>query len=71
MTAAEAREMSTEDLKRKVAEIQENVFNLKLRHAAKTLDSSADLKKNKRDLARVLTILSEKAATAPSAEKKA
>ena len=74
----QSKELSVEELARKAAEMRENMFNLKIRHAAGTLDSSADLGKTKRDLARVMTILTQKAAatkqaqapTAP-AEKKA
>jgi large subunit ribosomal protein L29 len=62
MKAAELRELSVEELARKAAEMRENLFNLKIRHAAGTLDSSADLSKTKRDLARVMTVLTEKAA---------
>jgi large subunit ribosomal protein L29 len=40
--------------------MRENIFNLRIRHAAGTLDSSADLGKTKRDLARVLTVLNQK-----------
>jgi large subunit ribosomal protein L29 len=76
MKAAELRELSVEELARKAAEMRENLFNLKIRHAAGTLDSSADLGKTKRDLARVMTVLGQKAAqskAAPAqpAEKKA
>jgi len=67
MKAAELRELSVEELNRKAAEMRENLFNLKIRHAAGTLDSSANLGNTKRDLARIMTILTEKAA----AEKKA
>ncbi len=61
MTAREMREMTVEDLGRKVAELRENLFNLKLRLAAHTLDSTADVQQGKRDLARALTILTQKA----------
>jgi len=55
--------------------VRENVFNLRIRHAAGTLDSSADLGKQRRDLARVLTILNQKKKAegkqpSPPAEKK-
>ena len=70
MKAAELRELSVEELARKAAEMRENLFNLKIRHAAGTLDSSADLGKTKKDLARVMTILTQKAAAAKT-EKKA
>ena len=60
MKAAELKDLAVEELSRRAGEIRENLFNLKIRHAAGTLDSSADLMANKRDLARVLTILTQK-----------
>ena len=60
MNAAELKDLTAEELNRRAGEIRENLFNLKIRHAAGTLDSSADLLKNKRDLARVLTTLTQK-----------
>ncbi len=77
MKGTELRELSVEELARKAAEMRENIFNLKIRHAAGTLDSSADLGTHKRDLARVMTVLTQKAAqikatpAATPAEKKA
>ena len=69
MKATELKELSVEELARKAAEMRENIFNLKIRHKAGTLTSSADLGKTKRDLARVMTVLSQKqhAAKAPAA----
>lgn len=58
--ASELREKSVEELSRLVAEKEENLFNLRIRHAAKTLESSAELTASRRDLARVKTILGEK-----------
>ncbi len=60
MTAGELREMNVEDLTRKISELKENLFNLKLRLAARTLDSSADVKNERRNLARALTVLTQK-----------
>jgi large subunit ribosomal protein L29 len=74
MKAGEMRDLPVEELSRRANEMRENLFNLRIRHAAGTLDSSADLSKHRRDLARVLTVLNQKkrgaAAKAPSAEKK-
>ena len=75
MKAAELRDLPVEELSRKAAELRENVFNLRIRQAAGTLDSSADLGKQRRDLARVLTVLNQKqkataAAQATPLEKK-
>ena len=75
MKAAELKDLPVDELSRKAAELRENVFNLRIRQAAGTLDSSADLGKQRRDLARVLTVLNQKkkaAAKEPAqpAEKK-
>ena len=69
MKATELKELSVEELSRKAAEMRENIFNLKIRHKAGTLTSSADLGKTKRDLARVMTVLTQKKtpAKAPAA----
>ncbi len=64
MKATELKELNVEELARKASEMRENLFNLKIRHKAGALTSSADLKKNKRDLARVMTILTQKTADA-------
>jgi large subunit ribosomal protein L29 len=60
MNAADLRDLTLDELTRRAAEMRENLFNLKIRHAAGTLDSSADLGKTKKDLARVLTVLNQK-----------
>lgn len=59
---SELREKSVEELNRLVDEKAENLFNLKIRHAAGTLESSAELTLSRRDLARTKTILAEKLA---------
>ncbi len=64
MKATELKELSVEELSRKAAEMRENLFNLKIRHKSGQLTASSDLGKNRRDLARVLTVLSQKQAAA-------
>jgi len=74
MKAGELRDLPLEELTRRANEMRENIFNLRIRHAAGTLDSSADLSKHRRDLARVLTVLNQKKRATPApaatAEKK-
>ena len=60
MKAAELKELSVDELTRKAGELRENLFNLKIRRRAGTLESTADVTKNKRDLARILTLLTLK-----------
>ena len=71
MKASELREQSVEELTRKAAELRENLFNLKIRRRAGTLESTADVTKNKRDLARILTLLTQKQGTSKAQRKAA
>jgi large subunit ribosomal protein L29 len=61
---SELREKTVEELERLANEKAENLFNLKVRRAAGTLESSADILATRRDLARVKTVLGEKQKTA-------
>ena len=61
MEAKELREMSTEDLAQKIVSLREEITHLKLRRATSRLENPMKLKETKRDLARVATILREKA----------
>ncbi len=60
MKAATLRDMSVDELQRKLAELRESLFNLKFQHATGQLENTAQLKRHKRDIARVLTVLREK-----------
>jgi large subunit ribosomal protein L29 len=71
MKAAELKDLSVEELSRKAGELRENLFNLKIRRRAGTLESVSDVTKNKRDLARILTLLTQKQNTSKAARKKA
>lgn len=66
MEAKELREMSTEDLVQKLASLRDEITHLKLKRATSRLENPMKLKETKRDLARVETILREKA---PGPEK--
>ncbi|MGH7772821.1 MAG: 50S ribosomal protein L29 [Candidatus Binatia bacterium] len=61
MEAKEMREMSTDELGRKRGELKEEIFHLKLKSATKRLENPMKLKQTKRDLARLETILRERA----------
>lgn len=67
--ASELREQSVEDLNRMVGEKAENLFNLKIRLAAGNLESSAEIRTLRRDLARVHTVLNEKRSAASQSVK--
>ncbi len=71
MKAAELKDLSVEELNRRAGELRENLFNLKIRRRAGTLESTSDVTKNKRDLARILTLLTLKQGTSKAAKKAA
>ncbi|MEJ2232971.1 MAG: 50S ribosomal protein L29 [Syntrophobacterales bacterium] len=63
MKASEFRELSVEELEVKEKELAEAFFNLKFQHATGQLDNTAQLKRTRRDIARVKTVLEEKRRT--------
>ena len=71
MKAAELKDLTTDELTRKAGELRENLFNLKIRRRAGTLESVSDVTKNKRDLARILTLLTQKQGNSKAARKAA
>jgi large subunit ribosomal protein L29 len=59
MKAVELREMTKDELIGKLKEIREAQFNLRFQKATGQLDNTAQLPKNRKDIARINTILSE------------
>ena len=59
MKTSALREMTKDELVQKLNEIREAQFNLTFQHATGQLDNTAQLPKNKKDIAQILTILSE------------
>jgi large subunit ribosomal protein L29 len=63
LRARELRELSDEELERRLAESRENLFNLRFQMATGALENSARLGLAKRDIARILTIQAERVNT--------
>ncbi len=61
MEAKELCELTIDDLKRKGAELREEIGHLKLKRATNRLENPMKLRETKRDLARVETVLRQKA----------
>ena len=61
MQAKELRDMSPDDLTQKRTELREEIGHLKLKRATSRLENPMKLRQTKRDLARVETLLREKA----------
>ncbi len=56
----ELRNMSAEELNAKLKELKEELFRLRFQHAINQLDNPQKIVETKRNIARVMTILSEK-----------
>ncbi len=54
------RGMTQEELKQKLKDAQESLFNLRFQHVTKQLENTAQLKKTRRTIARIQTILHAK-----------
>lgn len=60
MGASDLREMSGEELGRKLADLREEVFRLRLKRTTGQSENPAKIRQTRRELARVLTLLREK-----------
>ena len=61
MKAADLRDLTFDELQVKLKEVSEELFNLNFQHSRQQLDNTARLGQAKRDLARVKTVLRQKA----------
>jgi large subunit ribosomal protein L29 len=60
MKATEIRELTSEELDVKLAELKKDLFNLRLQLATNQLDNTNKITEVKRDIARVSTVIREK-----------
>ena len=59
MKSSEIREMSVKDLRDRIATEQANLDQMRMNHAISPLEDSSKIRKAKKDIARMLTILAE------------
>ena len=64
MNASELRDKTPDQLREELANLKKESFNLRFQQASGQLENTARMRQVKRDTARVLTILNEKAAAA-------
>ena len=62
MKIKEIREMSDADLEKKLTDLKEELFNLRFQHSINQLENPLKMTEVKHDIARVLTVMSEKKA---------
>jgi large subunit ribosomal protein L29 len=54
------REMNADEINARVAELREDLFNLRFRNTMKQLDNPLKIRESRREMARLLTVLKEK-----------
>ena len=70
MKASEIRDMSIEEMRQKVLDLDEELFNLRFQHGAGQLENPQKMKQTKRDIARVKTIIRENELTKTDSDRK-
>jgi len=60
MKANEIRNLSLDELDKKLAELKKDLFMLRMQHATNHLDNPIKISNVRRDIARVKTVLREK-----------
>jgi large subunit ribosomal protein L29 len=63
LRARELRELTDEELDRRLADSRENLFNLRFQMATGALENTARIAIAKREIARILTVQSERHST--------
>ena len=58
--ATAVREMTPDEIRARVAELREELFNLRFRNTMKQLDNPLKIRQSRREMARLLTVLKEK-----------
>ncbi|MBQ0053545.1 MAG: 50S ribosomal protein L29 [Bacteroidales bacterium] len=59
MKASEIRELSAQDIRERLEGLRMSLNQMKLNHAISPIEDSSKIKKTKKDIARMLTILSQ------------
>jgi len=60
MRASELRDLTVDELVQREAELKRKLFNLRFQRASGELDNTAELKKTRRDIARVMTVIGQR-----------
>ena len=62
MKSAEIKDMTVQDLQERIATEKANLATLKVQHVISPVENPSIIKKSRRDIARMLTILRQKTA---------
>ncbi|MEO5617519.1 MAG: 50S ribosomal protein L29 [Candidatus Eisenbacteria bacterium] len=58
--AAAMRDQNPDEIRGRIAELREELFNLRFRNSMKQLDNPLKIRAGRRELARLMTVLNEK-----------
>ncbi len=58
--AAAMRDMTVDEIRHRVTELREELFNLRFRNSMRQLDNPLRIRETRREMARLLTIMREK-----------
>ena len=64
MRARQLRDLTDDELQRKLAETRQELFNLRFQAATGSLENTAHMRMAKREIARILTIRNERQSAA-------
>jgi len=59
MKASKIREMTAEEMLRKVTDLKQELFNLRFQHEIGQLENQAKIRQTRQDIARLLTVIRE------------
>jgi large subunit ribosomal protein L29 len=68
MNASELRDKTPDELRERLGQLKKEAFNLRFQKATNQLENTARMRQVRRDTARVLTVLNEKARGAAGGE---
>ena len=57
--ATNMRELSPDDIRARLGELREELFNLRFRNSMKQLDNPLKIREGRREMARLMTVLTE------------
>ncbi len=63
MRAVDLRQLTDDELEARVLELRNSLFNLKIKHRTGQLENSSSVRSSRRDLARALTVSSQRRAS--------
>jgi large subunit ribosomal protein L29 len=70
LKASAMRDMTVDEIQVRIAELREEMFNLRFRNTMKQLDNPLKIRESRREMARLLTVMREKESTAVKVEEK-